>query len=137
MTLRRGHWQPRDEDSEVKQHLERLLDYFCPKPLMVQLPDGRVMLDEFYLDEMSLDDLTDGLRRAEQRQLMEERPRVWVYTLIELLKEQIALVSAAELPQRTADPGKIEWGPQEPLEVAPSLSSKPPIPQFRGPKGGR
>lgn len=146
MTLRWGHWQPRDNNPEVDRHHAMLLDRLCPKPLMVQLPDGRVMLDEFFLDELPLDDLASGLRRAEERQLLEERPRYWLTTLIELLNTQIGIASAAEA-KRKRDEGKIQWGPEEKLEVAPPLpasasgskaaNAKPAIPKFRGPKGGR
>lgn len=147
MTLRWGHWQPRDDELDSEQLLDRLLDRFCPRPLMVQLPDGRVMLDDIYLDELSLDELTDGLFRAEQRQLLDDYPSAWVYTLIELLNEQIAIVTAADAREKAerarqlADPGKLQWGQEERLDIVRSPVSStgplPPIPRFRGPKGGR
>lgn len=130
MTLRWGHWQPRDDDPELDRLWERLLDRLCPQPLVTVRADGRVMLDDGLVHDLPLDDVEEGLRR-----LLEDRRRPWLESLIATLAGHLAAERAAEARHKAA-PARLQWGPEEPLEVAPPYPSKPEIPAFRGPKGG-
>ncbi len=136
MTLRWGHWQPREDDPALDRLWDRLLDRICPQPLVTVLPNGRVMLDDCWVQELALDDLDDALRRAELRRALEDRRRPWLESLIAALAERIAAEHAAAARHKAA-PAVLRWGPEEPLEVAPPARSKPKIPTFRGSKGGR
>ena len=85
MALRWGHWQPRDEDPEMERLWALLLNRICPQPLVTVLEDGRVTLDDRWLDELALEDLEEGLRRAELRRTLEDRRRPWLESLIRTL----------------------------------------------------
>ncbi len=136
MTLRWGHWQPRDDDPELDRLWERLLDRLCPQPLVAVQQDGRVTFDDCWLHELEIEELEDGLRRATLRRMLEDRRRAWLDSLIATLSKQIADAHATTARQKAA-PARLQWGPDEVLEVAPPYPSKPPIPAFSGPKGRR
>lgn len=133
MSLRWGHWQPRDRDPELDRLWDRLLDRLCPQPLVTAQPDGRVAFDDCWLDELEIEELEDALRRATLRRMLEDRRRAWLDSLVATLTRQIADARAATARQ-PAGPAIVQWGPAEPLEVAPS---SPRLPSFHGPKGGR
>ena len=136
MALRWGHWQPRDEDPEMERLWALLLNRICPQPLVTVLEDGRVTLDDRWLDELALEDLEEGLRRAELRRTREDRRRPWLESLIRTLSTHISAAHTA-IAREKAAPVELRWGPEEQLEVAPPLPKKPKNPRFHGAKGGR